>query len=79
MAHLSKIAGELPEGYGYVLLTGVGNLFLNVWMAVNVGRARKQYEVMVSTFHTQVFNYCKHSIIGVTIGAKNTITIVLQY
>ena len=69
MAHLSKIAGELPEGYGYVLLTGVGNLFLNFWMAVNVGRARKQYEVTVSTFHTQVLNYRKYSIIGLTVGA----------
>ncbi|KAH3857527.1 microsomal glutathione S-transferase 3-like [Dreissena polymorpha] len=42
---LSKFADTLPEGFGYVLLTGVGSLFVNMWMAINVGKARKQYEV----------------------------------
>lgn len=41
----------MPEGFGYVLLTGVGNVFVNMWMAINVGKARKQYEIKVSSFY----------------------------
>jgi len=44
---LSKFAEELPEGFGYVLITGVGSMFVNMWMAINVGKARKQYEIKV--------------------------------
>ena len=45
---LSKFAGCLPEGYGYVVLVGcVGNTFLNMWLAINVGRARKRLDVQV--------------------------------
>lgn len=47
MANLSKVAASMPEGFGYVLLTGVGNVFVQMWMAINVGKARKQYEVEV--------------------------------
>jgi len=47
MVVLSKAAESLPEGFGFVLLTGVGNVFVQMWMAINVGRARKQYEVKV--------------------------------
>lgn len=42
---VSKFAESLPEGYGYVVLTGVASNFVNMWMAINVGRARKKYEV----------------------------------
>jgi len=36
----------LPQGYGYVVLVGaVGNTFVNMWMAINVSKARKQYKV----------------------------------
>jgi len=45
MGHLSKLTGELPPGYGFVLLTGVGNVVVNMWMAIKVGQARKKYEV----------------------------------
>ncbi|XP_064612150.1 LOW QUALITY PROTEIN: glutathione S-transferase 3, mitochondrial-like [Liolophura sinensis] len=41
----SKFADLLPENYGYVLFTTVGSTFVNMWMAYNVGKARKQYEV----------------------------------
>lgn len=41
----SKLLEVLPEGYGYVLLTATGSCFVNMWMAINVGRARKQYKV----------------------------------
>ncbi|KAL4223673.1 hypothetical protein ACF0H5_017141 [Mactra antiquata] len=42
---MSKLSAVIPDGYGYVLLTGVGSMFANMWMAINVGKARKQYEV----------------------------------
>ncbi|XP_041348293.1 microsomal glutathione S-transferase 3-like [Gigantopelta aegis] len=42
---MSKFAHCLPDGYGYVVLVGVGSTFVNMWMAVNVMRARKKYEV----------------------------------
>ncbi|KAL5017136.1 hypothetical protein ScPMuIL_006725 [Solemya velum] len=45
MAGLSKFAECLPQNYGYVILTGLGSTFVNMWLAINVGRARKQYEV----------------------------------
>ncbi|XP_076452085.1 glutathione S-transferase 3, mitochondrial-like [Babylonia areolata] len=43
---LSKFASCLPENYGYVVLVGcVGNTFVNIWMAINVGKARKRFDV----------------------------------
>ena len=37
----------LPEGYGYVVMTGIGSSLVNVWMSINVGKARKKYGVKV--------------------------------
>lgn len=48
----SKFFDGLPEGYGYVILVGAGSIFVNMWMAVNVGKARKKYEVEVSFPYT---------------------------
>ncbi|KAK3585329.1 hypothetical protein CHS0354_004595 [Potamilus streckersoni] len=45
MVALSKIAETLPQDYGYVIFTGLGSTFVNMWMAYNVGAARKKYEV----------------------------------
>ncbi|KAK7494019.1 hypothetical protein BaRGS_00014677 [Batillaria attramentaria] len=43
---LSKFASMLPEDYGYVVMVGcVGNTFLNMWLAINVGRARKRFDI----------------------------------
>ncbi|XP_067687125.1 glutathione S-transferase 3, mitochondrial-like isoform X1 [Haliotis asinina] len=42
---LSKFFETLPEGYGYVVFAGTGSIFINMWMAINVGRARKKYEI----------------------------------
>jgi len=60
MPCMSKMAGSLPCGYGYVLLAGCGNMFVNMWMAINVGQARKKYEVKYpQMYHTEpshVFN-----------------------
>ena len=43
----SRLAACLPEGYGYVIFTAVGSTFVNMWMAINVGKARKKYEIKV--------------------------------
>ena len=50
MGAASKIAESLPEGFGYVIFTAVGSQFVNMWMAINVGKARKKYEVEVYSF-----------------------------
>ncbi|XP_071094373.1 glutathione S-transferase 3, mitochondrial-like isoform X2 [Haliotis cracherodii] len=42
---MSKFFEALPEGYGYVVIAGTGSVFVNMWMAINVGRARKKFEV----------------------------------
>ena len=47
---MSKIVESFPEGYGYVIFSAVGSQFVNMWMAINVGRARKKYEVEVCSF-----------------------------
>ncbi|XP_069135656.1 glutathione S-transferase 3, mitochondrial-like [Argopecten irradians] len=58
MGGLSKIMEDLPEGYGYVILTGVGSTFVNMWMGMNVAKARKQYEVAYPNMYSdnKVFN-----------------------
>jgi len=47
MVAASKILDLLPEGYGYVLFTFVDSVFVNLWMARNVMKARKEYNVQV--------------------------------
>ena len=44
---MSKFAETLPEEYGYVLLTATGSIFVNMWMAINVTKARKKFSVEV--------------------------------
>jgi glutathione S-transferase len=45
MAVQSKILEVLPPGYGYVIFTAVGSTFVNMWMAMNVVKARKEHNV----------------------------------
>jgi len=45
MGGASKIAELLPEGYGYVIVVAVDSLFVNMWLARNVGAARKKYNI----------------------------------
>ncbi|CAG7821264.1 unnamed protein product [Allacma fusca] len=35
----------LPDGYGYVILTAVASIFMTMWKAVQVGKARKEFKV----------------------------------
>lgn len=49
MGNLSKIVDALPDHYGCVIFTGVASTFVNMWMGINVAKARKQYEIPVST------------------------------
>jgi len=36
---------SLPEDYGYVILTGIGSIFMAMWKGIKVGQARKKYNV----------------------------------
>jgi glutathione S-transferase len=45
MAVASKILTLLPEGYGYVIFTAVDSVFVNMWMARNVVKARKEFKI----------------------------------
>jgi glutathione S-transferase len=45
MPSQSKILECLPCGYGYVVLTATGSVFVNMWLAHNVVNARKKFNV----------------------------------
>lgn len=45
MAIQSKILEALPTDYGFVVLTAVGSVFVNWWLAFNVMKARKEHNV----------------------------------
>lgn len=51
----SKLAECLPCCYGYVVLTAVGSVFVNVWHAHNVMRARKKFGVEVCKTWQRIF------------------------
>ena len=36
---------NLPTDYGYVIMTGIGAIFMVMWKGFKVGQARKKYEV----------------------------------
>ncbi|XP_074658862.1 glutathione S-transferase 3, mitochondrial-like [Tubulanus polymorphus] len=42
----------LPPGYGCVIMTGVGSLFLNMYFAQKVMKARKDFDVAYPTMYT---------------------------
>jgi len=52
MGAASKILECLPECYGYVILVGVDSVFVNMWLAHNVGKARKQYGIEYPTMYS---------------------------
>ncbi|XP_042038168.1 microsomal glutathione S-transferase 3-like [Salvia splendens] len=41
----------LPKEYGYVILVVVAYCFLNMWMTIQVGKARKKYKVFYPTMY----------------------------
>ena len=43
----SKFYELLPEHYGYVLLSVVGSMCVNIWMGMKVGKARKEFGIKV--------------------------------
>ena len=47
MAIESKLMQLLPADYGYVMFVGVGSTFVNMWLAINVSRARERYNIPV--------------------------------
>ncbi|XP_074585969.1 uncharacterized protein LOC141841687 [Curcuma longa] len=42
---------EITKDYGYVVLSLVLYIFLNFWMAIQVGKARKKYKVYYPTLY----------------------------
>ncbi|KAK1410597.1 hypothetical protein QVD17_37134 [Tagetes erecta] len=45
-SQMAEIVQLLPKEYGYVILTLVAYYFLNLYMQIQVGRARKKYNVL---------------------------------
>jgi glutathione S-transferase len=45
MVEQSKLLELLPEGYGYVIFVAVDSMFVNMWLAYKVAKARKQYKI----------------------------------
>ena len=57
-------AMSLPAEYGWVVLTGVGSIFMVMWKAGMVGSARKKYKVEYPTMYSDtepVFNCVQRS------------------
>ncbi|KAK1287345.1 hypothetical protein QJS10_CPB19g01458 [Acorus calamus] len=48
---MASTAVELPSEYGYVVLVLVFYYILNMWMALQVGKARKKYKVPYPTMY----------------------------
>ncbi|XP_058108101.1 uncharacterized protein LOC131251428 [Magnolia sinica] len=44
---------QVPAEYGYVVLVLVSYVFLNFWMAFQVGKARKKYKVFYPNLYAQ--------------------------
>lgn len=51
----SKLLECLPCGYGYVVLTATGSVFVNMWLALNVVQARKKFKVEVCVAKLFIF------------------------
>lgn len=47
----APLASQLPRGFGLVLLVAVHNWFVLMWQALQVGKARKQFEVKYPTLY----------------------------
>lgn len=52
MAVNSKLLEVLPADYGYVVFTAVGSVFVNMWLAMNVMKARKEHNVKFPTLYS---------------------------
>ncbi|CAG7729302.1 unnamed protein product, partial [Allacma fusca] len=49
----------LPDGYGYVILTAVASIFMVIWKAAQVLKARKEFKVEFPTMYSdqsELFN-----------------------
>ena len=45
IADSTMVAMSLPADYGYVIMTGVGAIFMVMWKGIRVGKARKEHGV----------------------------------
>lgn len=46
----------LPSEYGYVILTGIGSVFMTKWMAMRCGKARKEHGVKYPVMYSDENN-----------------------
>lgn len=53
----------LPEDYGYVILTGIGAIFMAMWKGFQVGKARKVHKVPYPDMYSdnKMFNCVQRS------------------
>ena len=47
------VAMSLPADYGYVIMTGVGAIFMVMWKGIRVGKARKEHGVQYPDMYSQ--------------------------
>merc|ERR1712107_843318 len=55
----TMVAMSLPADYGYVIMTGVGAIFMVMWKGIRVGKARKEHGVQYPDMYSpdnKVFN-----------------------
>ena len=53
---MATIQDEMPTNYGYVVLAVAGGSLVNIYLIVQVAKARKQYGVMVSIIDKEITN-----------------------
>ena len=51
MVNEAAIAAVLPREFGYVVVVVFLYVLFNIWMAVQVGRARKKYSPSLNLIH----------------------------
>jgi len=49
----SGVAIYLPNNYGYVILTGIGSMFMLTWKAIQVGKVRKQFKIFYPKMYSE--------------------------
>ncbi len=79
----SKLLDVLPDGYGYVLLVGIGHTVVNIWLALKVEKARKEYkiEVMTAKFMLHMLFLADNAFVSINIrmGQNKPLIMLIDY